>query len=167
MDGSDETFAKELSKARPSLRAFVGRLTPDYDEAEDVVAEAMRRAWCARDTFRRDASLTTWLFKIGRNTLLDGRKRKRHESVSLSALPYNMETVSDDTYFKGEQHIDPAILAALSDARPDEVAVIVRYYRGDSYAEIASTLGVPIGTVKSRIHNLRRFMSKKLPHYAI
>ncbi|MDR7274235.1 sigma-70 family RNA polymerase sigma factor [Catenuloplanes atrovinosus] len=142
----------------PVLR-FLTRLTlGDQDLAEDLLQEAMLRAWRNIDVLPRDtARVAPWLFTVARNVAIDAaraRKARPPEIVlaDISRLPEPSDAV--DGMVAG--HI---VRQALEQLSPDHRAVLIEvYFRGASTAEAAARLGIPEGTVKSRAYYAVRSM---------
>lgn len=130
------------------LYGFALRSLGDSGLAEEAVQETFLRAWRAGERFDPQiGSLRTWLFAILRNVVIDlGRAR--------SARP----TVADGGVEPAVEPFDEALLAwqieeALRRIGEDHRRVLIEtYYRGRPYAEVAEELGVPEGTVKSRVY---------------
>ncbi len=138
-----------------ALLAYAQRALGDRAAAEEVVQDTLLRAWRSADRFdpaRGDAA--TWLFAIERNLVIDRhRARGRDRSVSVA----DPEAGRDDAA-GGDGALDRALdawqvadaLARLSP--PHRAALVETFYRGRTTAEAARVLGVPQGTVKSRVY---------------
>jgi RNA polymerase sigma-70 factor, ECF subfamily len=130
------------------LYGFAVRSLGDSGLAEEAVQETFLRAWRAGDRFDPTiGSLRTWLFAILRNVVIDlGRARAIRPGVAEGGAEPSVEPLDD------------ALLAwqveeAMRRIGEDHRRVIVEtYYRGRPYAEVAEELGVPEGTVKSRVY---------------
>jgi RNA polymerase sigma-70 factor, ECF subfamily len=133
----------------PALWGYVVRLTGDRARAEDVVQETMLRAWRHGLTDGDGGSARAWLFTVARNLVVDEARsaRARHESAT-DTLPDRGEPDRTDALFDAMLVTD-ALLALGSDHR---AVVVLAYYRRLTVAEIADELGIPSGTVKSRLH---------------
>jgi RNA polymerase sigma-70 factor (ECF subfamily) len=137
----------------PSLLGYVTRLTfGDRQAAEDVVQEALLRAWQHPEALSPERnSIRPWLFAVARNLVIDRRRArsKRPTEVSDAALASCPAAIDD---------LDAALTSwtvqhALAGLSPDHRSVLIEvYYRGRSVAEAAVALGVPVGTVKSRTY---------------
>jgi RNA polymerase sigma factor (sigma-70 family) len=140
------------------------RLTGNHDDAQDLVQEVLLRVRRGLETYR-PGSLEGWLSRITTNTFLDETRRRRRRPVDL--LPEEPDRVVPPS---------PAADEALSsEVLPDDVqealrglpddyraAVVMCDVVGLSYQEISESLGVPVGTVRSRIHRGRALLRKAL-----
>jgi RNA polymerase sigma-70 factor (ECF subfamily) len=130
------------------LYGFALRSLGDRGMAEEAVQETFLRAWRAGERFDPElGSLRTWLFAILRNVVIDlGRAR--------SARP----EVLDDAPEAGHEPLDEALMAWQMEEALRRIgeahrqAIVETYYRGRPYAELATQLGVPEGTIKSRVY---------------
>lgn len=133
-----------------ALWRYAVRLTGDEQLAEDVVQEALLRAWRnPRILEQGSAASKAWLYTVARNFAIDEcRSARARWEVGSARLPERER--SDHT----DRTLDAWLIAdALSQLKPEHRVVIVRaYYRGESIAELAEALDVPPGTVKSRLH---------------
>jgi RNA polymerase sigma-70 factor (ECF subfamily) len=129
---------------------YVVTLTGDRAGADDVVQETLLRAWRTPKILAQDPSTTrAWMITVARRIVIDEARsaRRRHERT-VAELPE--APVGDNTDALFEAILIQEALAALS---VDHRAVIVKaYYRGLSIAQTAAELGIPEGTVKSRLH---------------
>jgi RNA polymerase sigma-70 factor (ECF subfamily) len=166
-EGGDP-FVQEALSYVDSLYGTALRLTRRAADAEDLVQDTYLKAFRASNQFQRGTNLKAWLFTILHNTF---RNIKRHDG--RSPVDVNSETVEQAADLRAEQHtpeqlltratLDADLQAAL-DALPDAFrqAVWLRDVEEFSYAEIASMLEVPIGTVMSRISRGRRLLYERL-----
>jgi RNA polymerase sigma-70 factor, ECF subfamily len=130
------------------LYGFAVRSLGDSGLAEEAVQETFLRAWRAGERFDPQiGSLRTWLFAILRNVVIDlGRARASRPTVSNSGIEQSVEPF--DEALQAWQ-----IEEAMRQIGEQHRRVLVEtYYRGRPYAEVAEELGVPEGTVKSRVY---------------
>ncbi len=144
------------------------RLTGDKHDAEDLTQEVFVRVFRSLSTYT-PGTFEGWLHRITTNLFLDQVRRKAR--IRFDALPDDAERlpsrdrgpaqVYDDTHF------DHDVQAALDALPPDfRAAVVLCDLEGLSYDEIAATLGIKIGTVRSRIHRGRSQLRAALAHRA-
>ncbi len=144
-----EKDVREAYSAHGSeLYGFAVRSLGDTGLAEEAVQETFLRAWRAGERFDPQiGSLRTWLFAILRNVVIDlGRARAARPGVAEGGIEPSVEPLS-------EALLSWQVEEALRRIGDDHRRVIVEtFYRGRPYAEIAEELGVPEGTVKSRVY---------------
>lgn len=162
--GDRSAFDEIVSMHMARVYAVSLRMCGNPDDARDVAQEVFISAMRALKTFRGDAQLSTWFHRVATNASLDHlRKAKRHLS---SVLPEDRP--SDDP--APDEHAAAAVRAAevqraLRDISPDHRAVLVLHdIQGMDYGEVASTLELPLGTVKSRLSRARAEMARRLGH---
>lgn len=157
----DERALEELiALATPWLLGVAQRMLSDPDEAEDVVLEAFRILWDRVDTLSEDQpGLMAWLLRIVRNRAIDRlRARRRHglrvERAQRSGVlgdEYEEPVTPNEAASPG-WHVHESVHAALAALPPEQrEAVQLAYFRGLTHAEIARTLEIPMGTVKTRL----------------
>ena len=152
---SEDSLEARLLAEIPYLRAFLRRLMGGLAHAadgEDVLQEVMSRALRYRDAFDRRRALRPWLRTTALREWLDHRERRRREPVALGERESELHApVADEA---GSAASVESLLRPLSAIERD---VLVRFHRDDcSVREIAETLGMPEGTVKSHLHRARR-----------
>lgn len=130
---------------------YVVRLTGDRAGADDVVQETLLRAWRSPRILEQDpATMRAWMMTVARNLVIDEARsaRRRHEQL-VAELP-EAPSSHDDVDALFESLLIEEALAALS-AEHREV-IVHAYFGGLSVAQTAAAVGVPEGTVKSRMH---------------
>ncbi|MBO0844320.1 MAG: sigma-70 family RNA polymerase sigma factor [Nocardioides sp.] len=138
---------------RSALTAYVRRLLHgDEQQAEDIVQETLLRAWKHADRVA-DASRRPWLFVTARRLVIDAYRARKSRPVEVGAhlLEDASQGVADDDL---DRTLDALLLTdALSELTAKHRSVLVDcYLRGQTAAQIAALRGLPVGTVRSRIH---------------
>ncbi|HBB95684.1 MAG TPA: RNA polymerase subunit sigma-24 [Blastocatellia bacterium] len=164
--GDALAYERLVAEHSGDVYALLYRLTTDAEEARDLTQETFLRAFQSIDRFRGDSSLKTWIYRIAinqaRNRWRWWRRRKRDVTVSLDATdehrdkPLAATLPSDNSPSPEQETLAHEREAQLREAlqglrRSYREAVILRDVEGFSYEEIARTLQISIGTVKSRI----------------
>jgi len=157
---SGDTFQADLQRLIPNLRAFARSLSRSPDRADDLVQEALIKAWQNRSTFAPGSNLKAWLFTILRNTYLSElRKRKFEVEDENDALASQLSVA-------GAQpgHMDLLDFAKAFDRLPAEQreALILVGAEGLAYEEVAQMCGCAIGTIKSRVNRARSKLAEML-----
>ncbi len=184
-DSPDRRAAFE-AEAVPHLDAvyrFALRLAGSPDAAEDLVQETYLRAYRAWEQFTPGTNAKSWLFTICRNVFLRQRERgQRHQEIVERESPRELAqgvgnlvnpiwSSTNDQDPEGQffdSIVDDEVLRAI-DALPEEyrTAVVLSDVEGLPYQEIAEMMGVPVGTVKSRLFRGRRQLQKVLHDFAV
>lgn len=150
MPPDDATLLGALydAHAAPVWR-YVVHLTGDRAGADDVVQETLLRAWRTPRILEDPATARAWMLTVARHLVIDESRsaRRRHE-VLLPEAPDRESPDATDALFEAM-----LVEEALAELSVEHRGVIVRaYYGGRSVAGIAEELGIPEGTVKSRLH---------------
>jgi RNA polymerase sigma-70 factor, ECF subfamily len=147
------SFKDELIAEMPNLRAFAISLSSSLSMADDLVQEALLRAWRHSDKFQPGTSLRAWLFTILRNIYFSNYRKRGREVQDSDGIFAKRLTVSGDQ----ESHLDVEdfrrALAQLP-AEQREVLILVGA-NGLSYEKAAEICDVEIGTIKSRLSRAR------------
>jgi len=130
----------------------------DDHEAEDAVQEASLAAWRKHRSLRDRASFDAWFDRILVNHCRD-RLRKRRRAVQLASPPIGFEPVAPRPETGGDADLDRAIEALDVDHR---IVVLLRYWQDRTVEDIAVRVGIPAGTVKSRLHHALRAIRTSL-----
>jgi len=165
-------FEREALLHLEALFSFALKLSRSRDDAEDLVSDTMLRALERWEQYRMGTNIRAWLFTILYHLFVSRKRRIDAREVmagddSDGSLPFEPvgEADPERTYY--DSFIDEQVVAAI-EALPDEYrsAVMLSDVQGMRYAEVASVLGVPEGTVKSRLFRGRRILQRKLRAYA-
>ena len=171
----DESFEKEALPWLNDVYRFALSLTRDEANAEDVVQETYLRAYRSWHTYEPGTDARRWLFTICRNVFLRTREREARQvdvedgDVEAVAAVRQLEDAPRDSAEAMLARIDlaPALDRALKDLpEPFRSAVVLVDVEDQSYEAAASILGVPIGTVRSRLFRGRRLLQTELFEYA-
>jgi len=174
VDDRKESFEREALVHLDALYRVALRLSGNAADADDLVQETMLKAYRAWDQYERGTNAKGWLLTILRHTFINEyRRRTRHpETVDVDAIePF---AVFDDVQEQDpqgrffDQIVDDEVLRAV-DGLPEQFreALVLSDVEGMSYEEVARVLGVPLGTVKSRLFRARRLLQAKLYEYAV
>lgn len=162
LGGKRDAFGELVSRYQTRLYNAALRLVHSPDDAADVVQEAFLSAYQALHTFKGDAEFFTWLYRITFNAAIS-LKRKKRPVISLDANSQDSGFEPDDS----SEYVKPgAALERTEDERQLNAAIaklsaehrevlLMKDIDGLKYEDIAEVLGVPIGTIRSRLHRAR------------
>jgi RNA polymerase sigma-70 factor (ECF subfamily) len=171
--GDRQAFDLLVAKYQRRLMRLMSRLVHDPAEAEDVVQETFIKAYRALRHFRGDSAFYTWLYRIGINTaknflVTQGRRAPTStESDAERAEGFDdadsLRDINTPESMLASKQIAFTVNAAM-EALPLELrtAIVLREIDGLSYEEIAFSLGVAVGTVKSRLTRARQALRLEL-----
>ncbi len=172
-------FASEVERLLPELFGTALRLTRNRTDAEDLVADAVAKAWVGLGSLQQRDALRGWLFRILTNAFLSGRRAAAARGIHE---PFDEEAGAGASFSLFERLHQPFLLwwgnpervfldkllreqlERAIDALPDpfRVVVVLIDVRGCSYREVAETLEVPVGTVRSRLARGRAALQRAL-----
>jgi RNA polymerase sigma-70 factor, ECF subfamily len=169
-------YEAEVLPHRQELYAAALRLTRQPDDAKDLVQDTLLRAYLAWSRFEPGSNCRAWLLRILTNGFINTYRRRRRHTRFATECPDDAVAA---VYGSAQRHaVDPA-RALVADTLGDEVSaalaslgddyrqvVELADLRGVRYRDIAESLGIPIGTVMSRLFRARRQLEQKLEDYA-
>ncbi len=162
------SFRKDLIGVQDELLRFAYKLTTDRDEANDLLQETSLKALDNEDKYTPDTNFKGWMYTIMRNIFINNyRKVVRDQTFvdqtdNLYHLNLPQESGSDNT----ESSYDLKEMRRIVNSLPKEYKVpFSMHVAGFKYREIAEKLGLPIGTVKSRIFFTRQKLQEELKDF--
>ena len=173
-------FEREALVHLDSLYGAAYRLTRNPRDAEDLVQDAVLRAYRFWDSFEKDSNCKAWLLRILTNTFINEYQRKKRSREVLDAAAAEQDAVDgvlvhasaatqrDAQQMLVERSVSDDVQRAL-DALPDDfrTAVVLCDIEGLSYKEIAEIMECPVGTVMSRLFRGRRLLQGALREFAV
>lgn len=172
-NGDKRAFELLMEKYRRKIGRLLSRMVRDPEEVEDIAQETFIKAYRALPQFRGDAAFYTWLYRIAVNTAKNYLAARNRNMLTVS------DVMGDDEEVGEERHVAPDIdtpdaqllskqiayaVNEAVEALPEELrtAITLREIEGMSYEDIATFMGCPIGTVRSRIFRAREAIAAKL-----
>ncbi len=175
--GDHAAFQELVTRYKNRIIGFVYRTVNSRELAEDIAQEAFLRVFTKAHTFRDGARFSPWFYRIASNLAINELRRRRR--VSFISLERPIRTSSGDELVRdveddargpaelAEQHeLGGEIARAIADLPIKyRVAFVLRDVQGHSYERIAEIVGVPLGTIKSRVNRARsRFKDLMQPY---
>lgn len=176
--GRRQQFEAEALPHMDALLRTALRMTRNSSDAEDLVQEAMTKAYRSWDKFESGTNCRAWLFKIMTNMFINEYRSKSRTPVALSVddvdegfLYGQLSSASGQRTPEEElfaRILDDDVKNAIAELPDDyRLVVMLSFIEGFSYQEIADIVDLQLGTVKSRLHRGRRLLQKKLYDYAV
>lgn len=168
--GREGAFRELLSRYERPLFSLVYRMVRDRSLAEDLAQEAFIRAFNAIDSYDPTYKFSSWIFKIANNHTIDHLRKRKLDTVSIHGSPSASSAEEQDrtsiTLESREEQPDAyvenrelggMVEDAIGQLRPEYRSVILlRHVEGYAYEEIADTMELPLGTVKTYLHRARK-----------
>jgi RNA polymerase sigma-70 factor (ECF subfamily) len=178
LEGRDVAHRELIKRYERPVFSLVLRMVRDRELAEDLTQDTFVKVLSHLDSYRTDFKFSSWLFKIANNVAVDHLRRRQLDTVSIHGSPHS--SAFDDVEASrfdlpderesalGEmeaRELGSAIELAISRLRPEyRSCILLRHVEGRSYEEIASTLDLPLGTIKTYIHRARHELRLALEH---
>jgi RNA polymerase sigma-70 factor, ECF subfamily len=160
------SFEREAIPHLDAVHSFALRLTRSHADADDLVQETFLRGYRAWDRYTPGTRAKSWLFTICRNAFLRQRSRETRRA-RLALAGRGAELVSGEAYephaARPDAVVASGILRRIEQLQPEfRTAVLLCDLHSIAYADAADHLGVPLGTLKSRLHRARRILKRQL-----
>ncbi len=169
--GEEHAFEALVVKYQRRLARHVARYVRRAVDVEDVVQETFIRAYRGLASFRGQSTFYSWLYRIAANAAINAAQREPMpvgvEEDAADERAFAFESGSSDAENPERtlmaSQIADAVQRALARLKPDLAEPLMLFeVEGKSYPQIADMLGVPIGTVRTRIYRAREFIAKRL-----
>jgi RNA polymerase sigma-70 factor (ECF subfamily) len=159
MHGDQDAFGVLAELSLDRLVGTAGLVLRDADAAQDAAQDALIRAWRDLPTLRDPDRFGSWLYRLLLNSCTDHRRRQqRHAHQALA--PQHGGASADAAHAMADRDAITAALDRLSDEH--RAVVVLRYYVGLNQPEIATAIGQPLGTVKSRLNRALKYLRADL-----
>lgn len=171
-DGRTEAYGELVARYQDRLYPMVLRLVGSHEDALDVLQDAFVRGFEKLGQYRGGSSFYTWIYRIAVNLAMNRLRKRRFRRVFslLSPLaagpahdPADESPAGVPSYALERAEREALVEAALNALEPDHRAVVVlKDFEGRRYEEIGEMLGIPVGTVRSRLHRARQHLRRRL-----
>jgi RNA polymerase sigma-70 factor (ECF subfamily) len=174
--GREEAFRELLRRYQRPVFSLIYRMVRDRELAEDVAQDTFVKVLGALDSYRPEFKFSSWIFKIASNAAIDHLRRRRLDTLAIEGAPHatdpereeatrlQVAALAESPLEEVEaRELGSAIEQAIGKLRPEyRSCIILRHIEGRSYEEIAQTLEIPLGTVKTYIHRARAELMEAL-----
>ena len=176
--GREAAYRELIRRYERPVFSLVFRMVRDRELAEDLAQDTFIKVLQHIDRYRPEFKFSSWLFKIANNVAIDHLRRRQLDTVSMDGSPHAVtadavQATSFDVSAHDESALDrlearelgSAIEDAIAQLRPEyRACILLRHVEDKSYEEIAATLDLPLGTVKTYIHRARHELRGLLEH---
>ena len=166
--GDTQSFEILVRRHQKTTFNLIYRFLGDYDEATETAQEVFLSAYRSIQQFRGDANFATWLYRIAFNHASSRRKSLNSKLQRHVALEDDVvaDCSADPETSAERREIQQCVQQALNSLNRDDAQIILlRDLQDVRYEDIAETLDVPVGTVKSRLHRARQALRASLAPY--
>ncbi len=174
--GKEAAYRELLRRYERPVFSLIYRMVRDRELAEDLSQETFVKVLNALESYRPEYKFSSWIFKIANNAAIDQLRRREIETLSLDGAPGartpdEVEATALQAVDRSESALEEmaarelgtAIEQAIGKLRPEyRACILLRHVDGRSYEEIAETLDLPLGTVKTYIHRARHELREYL-----
>lgn len=168
-EGREAAYRELVRRYERPVFSLIFRMVRDREVSEDLAQDTFIKVLNHIDKYRPEFKLSSWLFKIANNVAIDHLRKRQLDTVSIDGSPHalsaaEVEATSFDVVARQESALEEmearelgsAIERAIQKLRPEyRACIMLRHVEGRSYEEIAATLDLPLGTVKTYIHRAR------------
>ena len=176
--GRETAFRELVRRYERPVFSLIFRMVRDRETAEDLAQDAFIKVLNHIERYSPEFKFSSWLFKIANNVTIDYLRKRQLSTVSMDGSPHaatmaDAEATSFDVEARQEtaleeiesRELGTAIEQAIARLRPEyRACIMLRHVEGRSYEEIAATLDLPLGTVKTYIHRARHELRRALEH---
>jgi len=177
-EGRESAYRELIRRYERPVFSLIFRMVRDRETAEDLAQETFIKVLNHIERYRPEFKFSSWLFKIANNVSIDHLRKRQVDTISMDGSPHaatasEVEATSFDVAGHEESALEElesrelgsAIERAIARLRPEyRSCIMLRHVEGRSYEEIAATLDLPLGTVKTYIHRARHELRRALEH---
>ncbi len=165
--GDRDAFSALFRHFAPRLKAYLQRAGGETEGIDDVLQDVFATIWRKAGLYdSRRASVAAWIFAIARNQRIDAFRRQRRPDFDPEDPAFRPAPLVEGEEAVAVRQRTEAVQSALAGLGEEQRAILqLSFYQGETYADIAVRLGIPIGTVKSRARlAFRRLRDHLSPH---
>jgi RNA polymerase sigma factor, sigma-70 family len=150
-----EAFAQVVAEYSEKLYWHIRKMVFNHDDANDLLQNTFLKAWANIDSFRGDAKLSTWMYKIAVNECITFlNKQRATNNIPLDDTDvYLLQTLKADDYFDGDEIDEKLQKAILCLPEKQRIVFMMKYNDDMKYEEISQVLGTSVGALKASYHH--------------
>ena len=175
-EGREAAYRELVRRYERPVFSLIYRMVRDRALAEDLAQDTFVKVMNALESYRPEFKFSSWIFKIANNVAIDQLRRRELDTLSLDGAPdartqQEVEATALQAVDRAEtplaeleaRELGSVIERAIAKLRPEyRACILLRHVEGRAYEEIAETLDLPLGTVKTYIHRARQELREYL-----
>lgn len=165
---SNSDFNSMITNHQDFLHQLAMKLTKSTEDSNDLMQETLFKAIKNKDKFQEGTNIKGWLYTIMKNTFINAYRKKKNQNtfVDETENKYFLNIRESEKSSTTDSIVDHKyMMEQVNSIDKTYLETFMMYYNGYKYEEISEILGIPLGTVKSRIFLARRKMMDKLKDY--
>ncbi len=171
----EQIFSEEFLPHADALYTFAYHLAYDEVRAQDLVQETYMKAWRFIRSYQKGTNAKAWLFKILKNAFINEYRKKSKRPHSVDFEDFLAYHDSEDSSYKDldlnneifQDMMGDEVTKALNDLPVNfKTVILLCDIEGFTYEEMSAIIGIPIGTIRSRLHRARNMLKEALEGYA-
>jgi len=165
LDGNYDYFSELVSRYKNLVYSIILRMVVDKEEANDLAQEVFIKVYKNLDKYYPEFKFSTWIMRITTNHVIDARRKKKHQMISISIderQDLTLGVASPEVQYIEKESAQA--LKEIVESLPDmyKIPIILYHQQGLSYQEIASVIEEPLSKVKNRIFRGRKILQESL-----
>jgi RNA polymerase sigma-70 factor (ECF subfamily) len=161
-------FKNNLVAQMSTLKKFASKFTTELEDKDDLVQDTLLKAMIAADKYQNGTNLRAWLYVLMKNIYINNYRKQKQQQRFIETEDIALHHFSLTTTYKNggeEKFVNNDIKEAMKQLKPNLYHSFEPFVLGYKYNEIAETLHIPLGTVKTRIFEARAELKSILAHY--
>lgn len=163
LKGNQDAFTELVTRYKNLVYSVILRMINDHEEANDLAQEVFIKVYKNLDKYSPEFKFSTWIMRITTNLVIDYRRKKKQETVSIDDMDYELASADtpENSYLKKEQQ---KLVNSAIKSLPDmyRIPIVLYHQQGLSYQEIGDIIGEPLSKVKNRIFRGRKMLKESL-----
>ena len=162
-------FNNNIVLNMPTLERQAFKFTVNQEDANDLIQDTIYKAFKYKTKFRKETNFSGWLYTIMRNTFLNNYRKKTKIQVFGDETSENFfinQTLTNQPISPDQEMYYKELFTHVEKMTEEYRVPFQMYLEGYKYEEIKDKMGLPLGTVKSRIFGARKILAAKISHYA-
>ncbi len=149
-------FTQVVNQYKERLYWQIRRMVLSHDDTDDILQNTFVKAWMGLDSFRGDAKLSTWLYRIATNETMNFLDKDRKRNASIDEESGVAQQLESDPYFDGDETQRQLQEAIASLPMRQRQVFNMRYFEEMKYEDISLTLNISVGALKASYHHAAR-----------